>query len=151
LKITDIKIMSVLRKNSRQPLTKISRQTKIPVSTIYDRIKTHEGSIIKKHTSILDFPKLGYNIRLYLLLKSRNRQDMQEFLRKHPNVNSAFLIEGNYDFIIDCIFKEMLDMQNFMELVDKTGIITKETHFVTNEFTRENFMNGDEKNEFIWT
>ena len=56
----ELLIMSHLRENSRKNLTKISKETKIAVSTIFDKIKKYEGGIIKKHTCILDFTKLGF-------------------------------------------------------------------------------------------
>jgi len=133
--------MSALRKNARQTLTNISKQTKIPVSTIYDRIKKHEKGIIKKHTSILDFSKIGYNIRLNLLLKIKEKEKFQDFILKNMNINSVFKIEGDFNFAIDCIFKQMDEMQYFMEKLNQLGIIKKQTHFVTEEIIRENFMN----------
>jgi DNA-binding Lrp family transcriptional regulator len=151
MKECDIKILSALRNNSRQTLTKISKQIKIPVSTIYDRIKINEGNTIKKHTSILDFPKIGYNIRLYLLIKTNKKDLLRDFLKQHQNVNSCFMIEGEYNFIVDCIFREMIEMQKFMESIENKEIDVKQIHYVTDEITRENFMNGGNYNEFFRT
>ncbi|MBR9691938.1 winged helix-turn-helix transcriptional regulator, partial [Candidatus Woesearchaeota archaeon] len=65
----DLKIIAYLRQNARMPLTKMSRKTQIPVSTIFDRLKMNENSLIVKHTSLLDFSKLGYNTRANITLK----------------------------------------------------------------------------------
>ena len=66
INIKDRQIISHLRNNARIPLTTMSKLTKIPVSTLFDRLKTNEDDIITKHTSLLDFAKLGYNARVNL-------------------------------------------------------------------------------------
>ena len=57
-------IISNLRNNARQTLTKMSRRTLIPVSTIFEKIRNYESSLIKKHTSLIDFTKFIFNIPL---------------------------------------------------------------------------------------
>ena len=42
----------------------MSKRLKIPISTIYDKLKKYDGNIIKKHTAILDFEKLGFGIKV---------------------------------------------------------------------------------------
>ena len=90
----DIKIMRELRRNSRSSLASIAKKTGIPLSTIYDRIKTKEIELIKKHTSILDFPKLGYNIRAKVLLRIWDTEQFQKFAVQHPNINSVFKLNS---------------------------------------------------------
>ena len=68
----DILIISNLRIDARMPLTKMSRKTNIPVSTIFDRLKINENGLIKKHTCILNFSKLGYNVRANIAFKVNN-------------------------------------------------------------------------------
>ncbi len=134
----EMKIISHLRQNSRQSLIDIARKTDIPLSTIYDKIKNHEGSTIKKFTSIVDFPAIGYNIRTSVLIKGRQKP-LREFLLTSPNVNSLFQVGGNYDYSADCIFRYMKEMDSFMEKLD-TLSSKKEVHFVTEELRREEFL-----------
>lgn len=141
VKEVDVQIMSALRKDARQTLTNISKLTKIPVSTVYDRINAHEGGVIKKHTSILDFPHLGYNIRTNIQVSVKDKERFLNFISNHRNVNSLFRTEGEYDFMIDCIFKQMTEMQSLMEGLEEAGVEKKQAHFITEELIRENFMN----------
>ena len=60
--------MSYLRMNARETLTKISRKTKVPVSTVYQRIKNKEVNLILKHTSLIDFRKLGFMTKAQVLI-----------------------------------------------------------------------------------
>jgi len=48
----DAKIISHLRNNARTKITNISRELKIPVTTIYDRVRAHENKFIKKRAKI---------------------------------------------------------------------------------------------------
>ena len=135
----DASILSELRKNSRQTLVNISKNTKIPVSTVYDRIKLNEKDTIKKHTSILDFPKLGYNIRAHIIISAEEKKDLEEFLLKNNNVNSAFKL-SNYAFSIDCIFKYMSEMEEFIELLEQFKITSKNIYLISDELKREEFL-----------
>ena len=49
MKNKDLKIISYLRQNARMPLTKMSKKTQIPVSTIFDRLRTNEDDLIYKN------------------------------------------------------------------------------------------------------
>jgi len=53
----DLIVISYLRQNARETLTRLSRKTHIPVSTIYDKLKLHEHNLITKYTSLLDLHK----------------------------------------------------------------------------------------------
>ncbi|MFT4303809.1 MAG: winged helix-turn-helix transcriptional regulator [Candidatus Woesearchaeota archaeon] len=143
IKDCDIKILTELRKNSRQPLTNISKNTDIPVSTVYDRIRASEKYVIKKHTSILDFPKIGYSIRAGVLANFDDQAGFIEFSKNNYNINSVFKMEGDYQFMIDCIFSRMLDFQLLMKEFEKYGIKEKLAHFITEEIVRENFVGYD--------
>ena len=135
-------ILAHLRENSRQSLSKISKGTKIPVSTIYEKIKQNKNGAIKKFTSILDFPALGYHIRAHVLVK--DTEGLQDFLMEHKNVNSVFQLNEGYDFAVDCIFRYMSDVKEFMDELEKLDV-KKEVYYVTNELKREDFLNSAEQ------
>lgn len=80
-------LMTFLRKNARENLTRLSRKTSIPVSTIYDKLKGYDGNLIVKHTTLLDFSKLGFNARANILLKVERslREELRSFLLTNQN------------------------------------------------------------------
>ncbi|MBU4501728.1 MAG: Lrp/AsnC family transcriptional regulator [Nanoarchaeota archaeon] len=145
IKKTDLIIISSLRQNAREKLTEMSRKTRIPVSTIFDRIKLHEGGLIKKHTALVDFGKLGYNTRANIILKVKreHREDVREFLMKHPSVNSAFKINNGYDFSIETVFQNIKEVEDFIELLeDKFSIKSKQVFYVIDELKKEAFLSN---------
>ena len=74
MKKQDTLIVSLLRENSRMSLTDMSRITKIPVSTLYDKIKIYNKGLIMKHTTLVDFAQLGFSTRARVLLKVKRAE-----------------------------------------------------------------------------
>ena len=80
----EIKLLTYFRNNARKPLTRISRETRIPVSTIFDKLKTYEKLFIKKYTTLIDFRKVGFDIHVVMLFKigKTSKQQFQEFIKE---------------------------------------------------------------------
>ena len=138
----ELLIMSYFRKNARLNLTKISRDTGVPVSTIYDKLKKYEGSVIKKHTALVDFQKLGYELRVNVLLKSSNstKAELCSFLLKFPNINSLLRINNGFDFLAEGIFRNMAEVQSFYEKLEKFNIQQIQEFFIIEDIKRESFL-----------
>lgn len=139
----DMLIISNLRRNARETLTNMSRATHIPISTIYDKLKFHEGGLIKKHTCLLDYNKLGYTTRANVLLRvdRSTREELKEFLIKHNNVNSVSKINNNYDFMVEMVFREIREMEDFLEKIeDRFKIKAKQVFYVIEDLKREEFL-----------
>ena len=138
----DLLLMSYLRNNSRENLTRISRMTSIPVSTIFDRIHEFERCLVKKHTTLLDFKKIGFDVKLDILVKlpKEKRDEFQDFLMKNYNVNSLFRINNGYDFLIEAIFRDMSEANKFSEDLDRFSVQDKQELFVLEDIKREGFL-----------
>lgn len=141
----DMIVLAALRQNARTSLTKMSRATKIPVSTIYDKLKQYERDVIKKHTAILDFAKLGYNTRANILIKveREQREEVQDYLKNCKNVNSVYKINNGFDYLIELIFVHIKDLEDFMESISsKFKILNQETYYVIDDVKKEEFMSN---------
>ena len=136
-------ILSYLRKDARASLTSMSRQTRIPVSTLYERIKKSE--IIKKHTSLLDFDKLGYSARAKVLLKvnKENREALRGFLCKCQFINELIKVNNGYDFLVEFVFQNMRELEHYLEaLGNKFDIEDEKVYYVVDELKKECFMSN---------
>lgn len=141
----DLIVLAALRQNARTSLTKMSRSTRIPVSTIYDKLKQYERTLIKKHTAILDFAKLGYNTRANILVKVERdqREGVQEYLMECRNVNSVYKINNGFDYLIELIFVHIKDLEDFMEsLSSQFKILNQETYYVIDDLKKEEFLSN---------
>ena len=143
----EYQILSMLRKNARTSLTEMSKHTRIPVSTIYDRMKVYREGLITKHTAIIDFNKIGFHTRAAVLLKcsSLAKRPLKEHLMRHHAVNNFMKINNGYDFFIEAVFKTIQELEEFMETLEvKFSVNKRETFYIVDEFKRENFLSSPE-------
>lgn len=138
----DLLLMSYFRKNSRENLTRISRQTQIPVSTIFDKLRIFEKNLIRRYTALIDFKKVGFDIKIHMLFKleKEKKEEFKNFLLKNFNVNSIFKVNNGFDFLIEGIFKDMDDLNKFIEQLDQFKIINRQELFILEDIKREAFL-----------
>lgn len=140
----DMLIVTFLRQNARESLTNMSKKTKIPISTIYERLRSHGEGIIQKHTSLIDFSKLGFNVRSHVLLRvaAPEKSQLRDFLSLHPHVNSLSKTNNGHDFVVETVFCNIKDMEDFMEQIEgRFSILDKNTHYIIEDIKREGFLN----------
>ncbi len=143
IKKKDLVIASYLRQNARVPLTRLARKIGMPVSTIFDRIRSCQGSFIAKQTALLNFPQLGFSTRATVLLKVRkeSKECLQDYLMNSFNVNSLYKINNGYDFMAEFIFRSIPELENFVESIDEQfGVKIKEVHYILDDLKRETFL-----------
>ncbi|MFT7615428.1 MAG: DNA-binding Lrp family transcriptional regulator [Candidatus Woesearchaeota archaeon] len=138
----ELVILSQFRQNARENLTTTSRKIRIPISTIYDRLRRYEGNVIKKYTTLLDFGKLGYNLKVQIVLKValKSKAALQNFLNHHSRVNSLFLLSNDYDFLLEGIFRDIKEVSDFAQALEKFSIIDKHEFYVVDDIKREDFL-----------
>ena len=139
----DMMIISNLRKDARMNLTKMAKKTGIPVSTIFVKIRGFQNNIVTKHTKLINFDLLGYNTRSKILLKAgkEDKEMLKAYLLKNHNINSFYRINNGYDFMIEGIFKNIKEMEEFLEnLEEKFTIEKKEYFYIIDDMKRESFM-----------
>ncbi len=142
IKRKDLLILSYLRKNARQRLTSISRRTHIPVTTIYDNVRKYEDRFIIKHASLLDFRKLGFNAKTQIAIKVDGaRGELLSYLQDHPNVNSLYRTDSEFDVLAELVFRELKDVDEFVETLKSRFPVEKSFVLnVTDDLKREEFM-----------
>lgn len=145
IKEEDIKILGHLRNNARASLVDISKETHIPQSTVYQRLEQYERKYIKKHTSLLDFERLGFKIQTNIVLKIRkeDRLNFLEFIAQHPHINNAYKIDDGFDFALECIFIDHDHFKTFLEeLEEHFGIEQKCVYLLLQCLKHEAFLSG---------
>lgn len=136
-------MLSLLRKNAREKLKNMSRMTTMPVSTIYEKMKLYESGLIRKHTTLLDFTKLGYGVRATILIKAEPalREELVKYLMSCKSVNTFFTINNGFDFFVELISREVGEVECFLSKLEGTfQVQQKQVHYITAELKREDFM-----------
>lgn len=132
-------LLKHLRQNARKSLAKISRETNIPVSTLFELLKKLESKVITKHVSLLDFLSMGYSLRVSFIISSKLKQELKEFLLKEPSVNSLSSLINESDFYAECVFRDLKEMTKFKEQLEKFEIGELKEYFIVDDIKQEGF------------
>jgi len=120
----DEQILDILTENSNLTTRKISKKTRIPITTVHHRIKKlkNEG-IIKNYTINVDHKKLGKEIGAFVLVDSDvdklqelkiDQHEIAKRLRKLDYVESADNVTGATDILLKVRVKDMEELDNFI-------------------------------------
>lgn len=144
IKKKDITVLSYLRQNARISLTNLSRKSGIPVSTLFDKLKT-ATPFLKKFTVLLDFSPLGFSTKAMIALKVKkdHRNEVEEMLRNHKQVNSAYKVNNGFDYIAEVIVKDMNSLESFLDsLEEKHMIEKKQVFYMLDTIKQEEFLSN---------
>ena len=143
LKEKEAVLLQHLRQNSRKSLTEISKETKIPVSTLFDALKRLESGTIIKHVSLLNFPNLGYGLRVSFAIGTKQKNNVKKFLLHNPNVNSLYSLINGYEFLAECVFKDFKEVIDFKNALEELQATDMQEIFIVEELKREGFCLDD--------
>lgn len=119
----DLKILEALKDNSKLSTQKISKKTRIPMTTVFNRIKKMEKEeIIKKYSVVLDHKKLGKIITVYILIrynisvwgKETTKAELHRDLLCLPCIEEIKYITGEYDIMLKAYVKDMEELNNLL-------------------------------------
>lgn len=123
LKEQDSRLLGYLYHNSREPISKIAKETRLSREQVVYRINKYlsEG-IIRKFVTFFNYPKLGYNALAVALIKFTKPKYIEEFHKKLEKDSfwiSKGLVSNRYDLFIQGIFKEEKEINEYFFNVTK--------------------------------
>lgn len=142
----DIMILKELRGNGRLSAQQIAKRTKIPVTTVFNRVKRMEkAGVIKGYTVTVDEGKVGRNIAAYIsitvdynLLKRKgvSQQQLAAKLRQHEFVDEVDMITGTSDIIVKIRTLNMSELNEFVTkyLRNVDGVERTQTSVILESF-----------------
>ncbi len=132
MKPRDIKIINELRRNSRASLTQIGITTDTPLSSVFKKvIRIQRSPVFIRHTALLDFAGAGYPFKVGVILRTSDKSQLEEFLKKQAGLNSLFKVSGEYQYYAELIFKNMQEYGDFTDRLSQTKAAKKfSTHFI---------------------
>ena len=119
----DNKILNVLKENAKLSTQQIAKKTRIPITTVHNRIRKMEGTgIIRGYTAVLDNKLMGDIIAFVLIsvmyhLPDGKVLDQEELARKvknNENVEEVSIITGSTDLIVKVRTRTVDDLNNFV-------------------------------------
>ena len=130
----DKAIIELLTQNAELTTSQISKKTRIPITTVHNRIKRmKKKGIIKNFTVNLDYEKLGKPLTSYILLtvtytsSKVTQQAIGKKIRTIEGVESVSIVTGTTDMLLKVRIASMKDLSTLItkglrqiEGVDKT-------------------------------
>ncbi len=119
----DLKIIEILKQNSKQTTSQISKKFNIPITTVHNRIKKLEKlGIIKNYTVVLDYKKLDKGILSYILssvmyvLPNGEKISQEEVAKEIKKIGAeeVSIVTGGTDLIIKVRVKDVEELNEFV-------------------------------------
>lgn len=134
----DKNILRILQLDSRKTLKEISKELRLPITTVHARIKRLEKlGVIKCYTVVLDNYRLGKPITAFIFAsfsKSEgiSQREIIERIAKMHNVQEVHIITGDWDILVKIKEKDVDSVGKFIvdELRALPGIEKTLTIFV---------------------
>ena len=134
----DLKILDVLQRNSRATLQEVSDQVGLSPTPCWNRVKRMEDAgVIQRYTIKIDQAALGYadTVIVQLTLNSHTDSMIEDFgkaIEGIPEVLEAFLVSGDYDYIVRIAVRDTRDYERLLRerLYKIPGIRHSKSSFV---------------------
>jgi len=146
----ELLILHALRKNARKNLATISRETGIPITSVFEKVHKLQKTMIRKNTCFIDFSRLGHPLAVHFIIKVNNTPGFESFVIKNKNTNNVFRLNGG-DFFIEALFRSMNNVQYFIEQVERFNVKELNTFHVLDELRKEQFLAKEEHLEMIYS
>jgi DNA-binding Lrp family transcriptional regulator len=135
LDLTDYKILSLLRENSRTPLKELATIADVSIPTARSRImRLQDLGVIKKLTVSIDLQTITNQVTSYIALKTKlpNIKEIVSEFKKFDEVSEAYLTTGQFDIILKIQVPDMNSVDKFVteKLRGIEGIETVHSSFV---------------------
>lgn len=111
----DIKIIEILKENSREPIKIIARKTGIRPSTVHQRIqRLIKKKVIDKFTIKPNSKAIGENFIAFILVKGKTSEYINEKFLSRGNVKEVFGVTGEYDILVKLKFADVDGFNSFI-------------------------------------
>ena len=130
----DVKILDLLRDNSRSSNAEIARLLKTSEATIRRRIKSMmDKGIIAGFSTFIDYSLIENPVKAYIHLKVRTEkmESVVEKIRSHNMLLALYRVAGEYDLLCVTLFSSMAGLHEFIDyFLGIDGIIETNTQIV---------------------
>jgi DNA-binding Lrp family transcriptional regulator len=119
-----LKILEVLKADSREAIREIAKKTRLKPSTVHQRMeKLKKERVIEKYTLKLNNEALEENFIVFMYLAAE--KDLPKEVFDNPHIKEAFGITGEYDLLLKLKFKDIKEFNDFIIKFRKTYDIKK--------------------------
>jgi len=124
----DKKVLNALIENSKLSLREIAKKADVSVATAMHRVNNLEKEgIIKKYTTLVDYPKLGYDVEVLIEVRISKGKlfQVEKEIAHHPNVFAVYDLTGDFDAGILARFKNRRQMDTFLKKIQTYDFVER--------------------------
>lgn len=138
----DYKILSCLKKNSRENATNIGAEINLSTSAVIERIKKLEKSgLIERYTTIINQKALGRHLMAFIAVSLEHPKYFENFVNK-INANNAvaecYYIAGDFDFMLKVVTQTAKTLEEILNGIKSiSGVSLTRTSIVLSENKNE--------------
>jgi len=116
----DRKILDDLQSNGRMTNVELANRAGISAPPCLRRVRALEDNkVILGYNAHLNAPKLGFGVTSFATVKLNKQSDaelseFQKEIAEWDNVREAYLISGDYDFMLRVVAEDWGEYQNFL-------------------------------------
>lgn len=138
LDLIDWAILRALQADGRITNVELAAQVGLSAPPCLRRVRALENAgFIKGYHAAVDEKKLGFAVTVFAMvgLSSQHEDDLAAFeahVRKHPAVRECYMLNGEVDFILKCVSKDLDEFQDFLTsaLTPAPHVASVKTSFV---------------------
>ena len=137
---TDKKILKLLQEDSAQPVADIARKIGLSVTPCWRRIqKLEEAGIIRKRVALLDGPKIGLGMSVFVAIKTdqHNADWLTDFAARisaFDEVVEFYRMSGEVDYMLRVVVPNMAAYDAFYKrLISEVSLIDVSSSFAMEE------------------
>ena len=120
----DLKLLDLLKENSRLTTSELSKKLEMPLTTIHNRIKKlRELGIIKRFSIDVDRKKVGRGLVSFILCtvsyrtasgEKTNQLEIAHQIKALPEVEDVSIVTGEIDLIVKVSLKDVDELNDFI-------------------------------------
>ena len=120
----DIKILNVLKQNSRLAIREIAKKTQLRPSTVHLRLqRLVKKEIVEQFTLKLNNKAVGEDFIVFMYVSTE--EDLPKTFFNNVHVKEAFGVTGEYDLLFKLKFKDIAEFNDYIINMRKNKSITK--------------------------
>lgn len=118
----DYKIMKILQKNARIPISKISQKVAMSQPSVKERIsKLEERKIILGYNTEFNSDKLDKGVTTFILFKTEKCQSFIAFCKDSKEVSELHRISGDFNYLMKIQTTSIEALADFQDSLIKYG------------------------------
>ena len=114
----DIKLLELLKNNSRLSFADLGRKINLSPSAVRERIqKMEDTEVIQEYSINIDNRKLGYDIEAFILLKvfPGKLKSILSVITNYKGIKEVHRITGNQNLHLKIVVKNQITLQNLLD------------------------------------